>query len=114
MMSELFKLYGHIVRTASDGRQALEAAVIFLPDAAVLDIGLPRLNGFEVAAALHRFKASMKLIAVTGRPRTQASAEDGFVFDHYLMKPVSADALINAVASAALPHAARDGMKPKL
>ena len=51
MMSFLLKLGGHEVRTAHDGQEALEAARAFEPHAVLCDIGLPGMNGYEVAEA---------------------------------------------------------------
>lgn len=86
----LLQLYGHEVHVAHSGRAALEAAHELLPDAIILDIGLPDLDGFEVARRLRAGPelASCLLIAATSfsrdRDRLQAS-EAGF--DHYLVKP---------------------------
>jgi two-component system CheB/CheR fusion protein len=92
----LLEQAGHIVRTARDGPEALTAAREFLPDVVLLDIGLPRMSGYDVAKHLRgqRETASALLIAVTGygRPddiqQTQAAG-----FDHHLVKPVSWDQL---------------------
>jgi PAS domain S-box-containing protein len=81
---------GHSVRVAHTGPAGLAAALEFLPDVILLDIGLPELDGFEVAkrirqqAALH----NVVLVAMTGYGREkerQRSQEAGF--DHHLVKP---------------------------
>jgi DNA-binding response OmpR family regulator len=87
---------GHEVRVAYDGEQALAAGREFRPDAVILDIGMPRVNGYDVAA---RARASewgrgATLIALTGwgQQRDKAlAAQAGF--DHHLTKPVEAAAL---------------------
>jgi CheY-like chemotaxis protein len=86
----LLESSGHEVRIVHDGLAALEAALNYRPDAVLLDIGLPGLNGYEVAKALRHqpiFK-DVLLIAVTGygleadRQRTRQAG-----FDHHLIKP---------------------------
>lgn len=92
----LLRLDGHEVRTANDGMRALELAREFQPDVALLDIGMPGLNGFELATAIRRepWARSTRLVAVTGWGKDQdkqRSAEAGF--DQHLTKPVNPDAL---------------------
>src|SRR3569833_3595562 len=67
-MSMLFELWGHEVLRAYDGRAALEAAAKYRPDAVFLDIGLPGMDGYEVAERLRELHESAKtvLVAITG------------------------------------------------
>jgi PAS domain S-box-containing protein len=81
---------GHDVRTAYDGSSVLEAALDYRPNVVLLDIGLPGLNGFEVAKKLRQQPAlqSAVLVAMTGYGREgdrQRSQEAGF--DYHLVKP---------------------------
>jgi PAS domain S-box-containing protein len=81
---------GHEVRTAYDGSAVLEAALDYRPNVVLLDIGLPGLNGFEVAKQLRQQPAlqNVLLVAMTGYGREgdrQRSQEAGF--DHHLVKP---------------------------
>ncbi len=81
---------GYDVRTAYDGSTVLEAALDYRPDVVLLDIGLPGLNGFEVAKQLHQQPALQNavLVAMTGYGGVsdrQRSHEAGF--DHHLVKP---------------------------
>jgi PAS domain S-box-containing protein len=81
---------GHSVRTAHTGPAGLAAAIDFLPDAMLLDIGLPELDGFEVAKRIRQQPAlhNVVLVAMTGYGREterQRSREAGF--DHHLIKP---------------------------
>jgi signal transduction histidine kinase/ActR/RegA family two-component response regulator len=81
---------GHDVRTAYDGSAVLEAALDYRPNVVLLDIGLPGLDGFEVAKLLRRQPALQHavLVAMTGYGREsdrQRSREAGF--DHHLVKP---------------------------
>jgi PAS domain S-box-containing protein len=81
---------GHDVRTAYDGPAVLEAALDYRPNVVLLDIGLPGLNGFEIAKRLRQHTALQNtvLVAMTGYGGVsdlQRSFEAGF--DHHLIKP---------------------------
>jgi len=96
------RLLGHEVETARDGQQAIEAAKQFCPDLVLLDIGLPQLDGYEVAERLRAGEhgTSMFLVAITGWDRdeeTERSREAGF--DHYLTKPVDPALLERLIGS---------------
>lgn len=101
MMSILLKLRGHEVRVARDGMQALAISREFAPQVAVLDLGLPLIDGYELAARLQETSSSgpMRLIAVTGygqiedRKRTSAAG-----FARHLVKPVDLDELEAALS----------------
>ena len=86
----LLQLWGHEVYIADDGERALEIASELRPDVALLDIGLPALNGFEVAQFLRNREETKNtvIIAVTGynRPEHRAHARK-FGFDYYFHKP---------------------------
>jgi signal transduction histidine kinase/ActR/RegA family two-component response regulator len=85
---------GHTVRTAFDGKSALEEAERFRPQVALLDIGMPHLNGYEVARSIRgsAWGQSAVLIAMTGwgqaRDKEDARAAG---FDHHLTKPASVE-----------------------
>jgi CheY-like chemotaxis protein len=85
-------LWGFEVRAAYDGQAGLEAARAFRPDCLVLDIGLPRLDGYALARHVRREPdlSRAKLVALTayaGDEHTKRMEEAGF--DHYLLKPAS-------------------------
>jgi signal transduction histidine kinase len=87
----LLQAMGHDTRTAHDGLEAVEAATTFRPEVMLLDIGLPRLNGYEVARRIRAqpWGAHMVLIAQTGWGQEEdhrRSKEAGFNF--HLVKPV--------------------------
>lgn len=87
----LLQLWGHEVRVAGDGQAAVDAAREFRPQIALIDIGMPRLNGYEVAQAVRRadWGRDMVLVAVTGWGQDedkQKAAAAGF--DRHLAKPV--------------------------
>ena len=90
-LSMFVRLLGHEVDTASDGLEALEVARRFRPDLVLLDIGLPKLDGYEVAERLRAGDAGadMVLVAITGWAQEEEkvrAAKAGF--DHHLTKPV--------------------------
>jgi CheY-like chemotaxis protein len=92
----LLSLAGHKTHTAYDGLEALEAAETFRPDMILLDIGLPKLNGFEVARKIREqpWGQAMVLVALTGWGQEEdrrRSREAGF--NHHLTKPVDLDTL---------------------
>src|SRR5688572_16443784 len=92
----LLRLAGHDVRVAHDGQAALALAGEFHPDCAVLDIGMPDLNGYEVARRLRHsaFGKNVRLIALTGwgQDEDKCRAHDAG-FDHHLTKPVDRERL---------------------
>jgi PAS domain S-box-containing protein len=95
-LSMMLNMVGHETRIAYDGKQALVIAREFLPDAMVLDIGMPGLSGHDLARAvrLEPWGQAVLLIAASGwgQPEDkQRSREAGF--DHHLVKPVEFDAL---------------------
>lgn len=91
-LASMLAMAGHEVRVAHDGATALAIIGDFAPDFCFLDIGMPKMNGYELAAHLRRHPAgrAATLVAVTGwgqeKDRHRA-AEAGF--DHHLVKPVS-------------------------
>jgi PAS domain S-box-containing protein len=92
----LLDMMGYEVRTASDGVEALEVAAAFRPEVVLLDLGLPRLSGYEVAERLRELDgcAGAFVVALTGWGQEQdrrRSREAGF--DRHLVKPVDPDAL---------------------
>lgn len=87
----LLQALGHDVHAAYDGLQALEAAYRLLPDIIILDIGLPGLNGYDVARRLRTQypRSDTLLIALTGYGQTSDSRRSRQAgFDYHLVKPV--------------------------
>lgn len=101
-MSMLLEMWGHEVAYAYDGPSAIETAEQWQPEAVFLDIGLPGMDGYEVAERLRELPQARNavLIAITGygqeddRRRSQRAG-----IDHHLVKPVAPDALRNLIDS---------------
>jgi CheY-like chemotaxis protein len=100
-LSMMLKIMGNTTYTAYDGEEAVRAAAACRPDVMLLDIGLPKLDGYE---ACRRIRAqpggkSLIIVAQTGwgqeedRQRTHESG-----FDHHLVKPVDPQALLKLLA----------------
>jgi CheY-like chemotaxis protein len=92
----LLKTVACITETAYDGHSAIEHAKSFRPEVIILDIGLPGLDGYEVATRIRKSPVikHAKLIAISGYGQEQdrmRAKEAGF--DHHLVKPVQFDAL---------------------
>jgi CheY-like chemotaxis protein len=94
-LADLLDLWGHPVCTVHDGAAALEQAESFQPAVVLLDIGLPGIDGYEVAQRLRRDQGYCGLlIALTGYGQDEdrrRSEEAGF--DHHLTKPVDPEVL---------------------
>ena len=101
-LAALLRMVGHEVRIAYDGVEAVGAASEYRPDAVVLDIGMPKMNGYDVAKKLRAEGAGkeMTIIAVSGWGQDadkQRSREAGI--DHHLVKPLEPSALLRMLAS---------------
>jgi len=85
----LLRLYGHDVMTAASGPAALETALANTPDVMLLDIGLPGIDGYEVARRIRAQVSKPTLIAMTGygQPEDQHKSKEAG-FDYHLTKPV--------------------------
>ena len=83
---------GFTVQTSHDGALGLEQSRAFKPEAAVLDIGLPGMDGFELARRMRADNPDILLIALSGWRQDPASSE-AQLFDHYLTKPIEISAI---------------------
>jgi CheY-like chemotaxis protein len=107
LLAETLVAAGHDVRTAGDGPSALEIVETFAPDIAFLDIGLPTMDGYELAGRLRRVPslAHAPLVAVTGyaqdddRQRALASG-----FREHLAKPLHVDRVLECIDRLSLPE----------
>jgi two-component system CheB/CheR fusion protein len=96
MITAMLQHYGHQTETVYSAQRALEMAVEYRPDFVVLDIGLPRMDGYEVARRLRQIPElkNTRLIASTGYGQDtdrQRSEEAGF--DYHLVKPIDPEKL---------------------
>jgi two-component system CheB/CheR fusion protein len=96
----LLQLFGNDVSAAYDGEEALSMAIELKPDVVLLDIGLPKLNGYDVARQirLEPWGSTATLVAITGWGQAEdkdLSREAGF--DHHLVKPVDPDILMELI-----------------
>jgi DNA-binding response OmpR family regulator len=97
----LLRLRGNDTRTAYDGQQGVELSGEFRPDVVLLDIGLPKLDGYEACRRIREqsWGKQMVLIAVTGWGQDKdrrLSHEAGF--DYHLVKPVDPQELMKLLA----------------
>jgi PAS domain S-box-containing protein len=100
-LATLLRLSGHEVEEAATGREALAAAARRPPELVLLDIGLPDLDGYQVAAALRASLGDrVRLVALTGygQPGDRDRVRDAG-FDAHLLKPVGLDTISRTVAS---------------
>jgi CheY-like chemotaxis protein len=110
-MSALLELKGHAVQTAYDGVEAIKAVEVFAPEVVLLDIGLPNMDGYEVARRIRAMRSGKEvlLFALTGwgqesdKEQTRAAG-----FDEHLTKPVNA-ALISTLIAAQAGRRHRPG-----
>jgi DNA-binding response OmpR family regulator len=90
MLALILKNCGFSVHHAPDGESALASAMAWDPDLVLLDIGLPKMDGYEVARRLRRdvgLGDDVKIIALSGfQPNETRQRESGI--DHYMMKPL--------------------------
>lgn len=101
MLVMMLQMFGHEVQAAYSGQTALNMAVEYQPDFVLLDIGLPDMDGYEVARRLRQQPQTkeVKLIAMTGYGQDsdrERSQEAGF--DHHLVKPVAPQRLQELLA----------------
>ena len=103
-MSVLLEVMGHQVRRVHDGEAAVDMVGAFDPQLVLLDIGMPKLNGYDTCRRIRvRDSGSPRtLVAVTGwgQPQDLKSSSDAG-FDHHLVKPVDIDALLRLIATCA-------------
>jgi two-component system, chemotaxis family, CheB/CheR fusion protein len=108
-LTMLLNLAGHKTHTAYDGLDAIEMAATFRPDLILLDIGLPKLNGYEVARKIREqpWGQAIVVVALTGWGQEEdrrRSRDAGF--NHHLTKPVDPLALTRLLSSLSLAQSA--------
>jgi two-component system KDP operon response regulator KdpE len=102
MLAAVLRAHGHEVRTATDGRSAIQALESFVANVIVLDLGLPVASGFEVLHELRSAPGTRQtpVIAVSGHDRGVQLARENPEFSAALLKPFDPEALVRAVARA--------------
>ena len=97
----LVETWGHDVKVAEDGREGIDLALAFMPDAAIVDIGLPIFDGYHVARKIREALSDrIRLIALTAynQPEDrQRALESGF--DFFITKPADLEELAELLAS---------------
>jgi CheY-like chemotaxis protein len=99
LLAELVRSCGHQIAVAHDPEAALGMIAEFDPQIAVLDIGLPGMDGYELAIRIHEQLQRCRLIALTGygqdkdRERAQQAG-----FEAHFVKPLALDAFLNLIA----------------
>ncbi|HET7731592.1 MAG TPA: response regulator [Usitatibacter sp.] len=98
-LATLLGVMGYEVKTAYDGPEAIEAADAFVPEVALLDIGLPRLSGYDIARHIREQRGQeVLLVAITGwgqEDDRRRAREAGF--DHHFTKPADFEVLLELI-----------------
>ncbi len=100
LLVQLLEMRGHLARSVNSASQAVAVAIEFLPEVAILDVGLPDMSGYELAQVLRTCQglAKCKLIAVTGYSGEAVLARSKMAgFDMHLVKPVDLEFLARSV-----------------
>jgi signal transduction histidine kinase len=100
LVSDLLRMKGHEVTAVEDGASAVRVIRELLPDVALIDIGLPEMDGYEVARTLRRElpNKKLRLIAMTGYGQAaDKAAATAAGFDAHIVKPASADKIMRAI-----------------
>jgi PAS domain S-box-containing protein len=102
LLADLLARFGHSVKAAADGPSALAVLEVFKPDVAILDIGLPGMDGYELAMRIREMPdhKQLRLFALTGygQPRDVTHAKDAG-FEVHLVKPIDVDRLLFHIVS---------------
>ena len=103
-LAELLRIVGHEAATAYGAREALDLARQFAADVVLLDIGLPEMNGYEVARRMRERGEPPVLVALTGYGQTSdvQSAKDAG-FDAHITKPIALDGAYRCASSMLSP-----------
>lgn len=103
LTAQLLALHGHIAFVAYGGKQGIEAAIDFIPDVVLLDLGMPEVDGFAVAIALRQMPALQQpsLIAYTAWSDARTLQRTRSVgFDQHMIKPAKVEDILAMVSSA--------------
>jgi two-component system CheB/CheR fusion protein len=104
MLRVMLQHAGHVVYDAPDGDRGLELLNVVHPDVGIIDIGLPRMDGYQIARRIREepHGRGMLLLALTGHSSSgDASRLSEHGFDHHLVKPVDPDQLAHLLSEGA-------------
>jgi CheY-like chemotaxis protein len=113
LVSALLERQGHAVRSAYTPAEGIRIALEFQPDVAFLDIGLPTMDGFELAAALRAMPElrACRFIAITGYDDAEDRRQSKRLgFEAHLVKPIALETLVSALAGNGARNAARSAV----
>jgi len=100
ILSRLLQIAGHEPRVATNGEQALQAAVEFLPEAVLLDVGLPKMDGYAVAKGLRDIPALQGVrIGLVSGFEADAMRQFECGIDFHLRKPADLDDILMAIGA---------------
>jgi DNA-binding response OmpR family regulator len=100
MLAETLRLSGFTVRVANDGEEGVSAAAEFSPEVVLVDIGLPKMDGYAVAGLLRTRVPDAKVVALSGYGGEEYRTRgQGAGFDAWLVKPVELDELLALLGS---------------
>jgi DNA-binding response OmpR family regulator len=98
-LAVIFMSHGYEVRSAYSAERAAEVIAEWQPDLAILDVGLPKMNGIDFAIALKAIRPTCRTLLFSGRPDTndllEKAAQDGYLFE-ILAKPIHPTILLDA------------------
>jgi len=100
LLADALERRGYTVTAFANGREAVDGILSAPPDVALIDIGIPELNGYEVARTVRAERPGVRLIALTGYGQAkdrQAALAAGF--DVHLVKPATCDQIVRALYS---------------
>jgi signal transduction histidine kinase/CheY-like chemotaxis protein len=98
VLSDTLESYGHAVTTAAKGEEAVEVFDPSLHDVVITDLGMPRMNGWEVAERIKGKSPETPVFLLTGWGESVAAHEGSQYVDRVVAKPVSAEALVEQLA----------------
>jgi CheY-like chemotaxis protein len=104
ILSKLLRLEGHKVRVASDGMDALKTLSTFRPKVVILDLGMPKLDGYDTCSIIRNqpWGDDATIIALTANREEESRRQSERAgFDHYLVKPIEMASLRAIIAQAA-------------
>jgi CheY-like chemotaxis protein len=100
--AQILEQFGHTVQVAHTAAAALALCARHRPEVAILDIGLPDMDGYALAAAIRRLGGALRLVALTGYgQKADVERAAGAGFDLHLTKPASLEDLERSVADSA-------------